>query len=498
MSFYAIGIGGTGAKCLESLIHLAAAGLIPGHDKKLYLLFVDPDGSNGSLARAGKLLETYTSAQAKQFGGADFLDTKVRSAKDRVWSPLSQQNNNLGNFVNYGTLETDLQHLFDVLYSKEEKETSLDKGFRGHPSIGATVMAAAFDLEASEPWQQIKNNIELEINNGRKAKIMLFGSIFGGTGASGFPTIARLLRNWIGMLPDGSACLIGGTLMLPYFSFETVGGEELKAEAKDFLLNTQAALQYYYQKEEIKELDCTYLVGSDDSRQVRQTAIGGQEQENEPHWVEMVAGLAAVDFFAQEHSARGDYFLIARESPDRLSWTDLPDEHGKVKTNILQLTRFAFAFLSTYMPMLEDILANGRGYRAPWYIDYFARPGVDLRSSLQEELRYTQTYCRDFVLWLANVEYSVNGKIDDQILNLIDFTSFAEEREDKNGKRFIALRKQFSLDAFQNIILPNMKSDVAGLEVLWERMCSSKPKIQSNSSAWAFINQLYRLCGVVD
>ena len=46
MGYYAIGIGGTGAKCLESLIHLAAAGMMPDGD--LHLLFVDPDTSNGS------------------------------------------------------------------------------------------------------------------------------------------------------------------------------------------------------------------------------------------------------------------------------------------------------------------------------------------------------------------------------------------------------------------------------------------------------------------
>ena len=42
MGYYAIGIGGTGAKCLESLIHLAAAGMMPD-DNDLCMFFVDPD-----------------------------------------------------------------------------------------------------------------------------------------------------------------------------------------------------------------------------------------------------------------------------------------------------------------------------------------------------------------------------------------------------------------------------------------------------------------------
>ena len=44
MGYYAIGIGGTGAKCLESLIHLAAAGMMPTN-KDLHVLFVDPDNA---------------------------------------------------------------------------------------------------------------------------------------------------------------------------------------------------------------------------------------------------------------------------------------------------------------------------------------------------------------------------------------------------------------------------------------------------------------------
>ena len=42
--------------------------------------------------------------------------------------------------------------------------------------------------------------------------------MFGGTGAAGFPSIARLLREIIKKnITDGVK--IGGALMLPYFSF---------------------------------------------------------------------------------------------------------------------------------------------------------------------------------------------------------------------------------------------------------------------------------------
>ena len=37
--------------------------------------------------------------------------------------------------------------LFDVLYSETEKKSSLEIGFRGHPSIGSAVMAKTVDFE---------------------------------------------------------------------------------------------------------------------------------------------------------------------------------------------------------------------------------------------------------------------------------------------------------------------------------------------------------------
>ena len=48
----------------------------------------------------------------------------------------------------------------------------------------------------------------------------------------------------------------------------------------------------------------------------------------------------------------------------------------------LRFTRFAFAYLTSYHPMLESINTGGRDYRAPWYVNLFRRKGVDLKSSM--------------------------------------------------------------------------------------------------------------------
>ncbi|MBM3211455.1 hypothetical protein FJZ33_04490, partial [Candidatus Poribacteria bacterium] len=146
MNYYAIGIGGTGAKCIEALTHLSAAGMLP--DGELYVLFVDPDKSNGSLERAQIMLQNYIDCKTNlKLGVIDLFKTKIARAEPDVWSPFGDETRpRLDNFFEYSVLKAAQDkakapaYLFDVLYSNAEKETPLDMGFRGRPSIGAAVM----------------------------------------------------------------------------------------------------------------------------------------------------------------------------------------------------------------------------------------------------------------------------------------------------------------------------------------------------------------------
>jgi hypothetical protein len=508
MSYYAIGIGGTGAKCLESLIHLVASGLLPPNEK-LYILFVDPDKANGSLERANGLLEGYVECRKNIIVDSDFLRTPIEIAEPDVWTPLGEGTHQLREFALYDTLKIEAEeiaHLLDVLYSPEEKSTPLDKGFRGHPSIGAAVMASSVNLDTEEPWKTFWANIETDVNTRNKqVKVMLFGSIFGGTGASGFPTIARLLRNKFKekFNPDkdksaDKKLLLSGVLMLPYFSFGNVEGAGMQANANDFLLNTQAALQYYYQQKDLNIFDSVYFVGSDDVIDTRVSAIGGKEQENEPHFTELYAALAAIEFFGGQSSSTDEnrYHLTARAENKALQWTDLPMDTNILKKHILQMVRFSFAYLSVYQPMLQDIAKREQGFRAPWYMDFFKFLNIDVKARIELELEEIKKYCQNFLLWFANMEFSVSSS-QNIVPNLLSFSSFAIVTKDAHEKDVVKLREpaDFRLSEFERIVLPGMQKSI-GLAELWERMCEARPK-NSERNSWLFINELYQQCGKI-
>lgn len=510
MGYYAIGIGGTGAKCIESLIHLTASGLMPGNEK-LYLMFVDPDKANGSLGRATELLKCYSQCRENRLAGADFIKTAIEIAEPNVWTPLANGVDRLDNYFNYNALAQEnpaAAQVFDVLYTPQEKTTLLDKGFRGHPSIGAAVLATAVSFDGEQPWERVWQSIQADLGAGEDVRVILFGSIFGGTGASGLPTIARILQNKFQNFPDNSKIKLSSVLMLPYFSFEGVKTDEMKADSHDFLLNTQAALQYYYQQNNLRNFDSTYLIGCAEQRSMRVSKLGGEAQKNDPHFVELYAGLAALDFFARnKFGEEPSYNVIAYEGQNALGWTDLPyTTKAQLQAKLTQMTRFCFAYLSTFYPMLQDISRNGSSYRAPWFVDFFEHKNVDVNARLNKELKQVHQYCRSFLEWVANIDYSVTGEAT-TVPNLVSYNHFGYVGKENNKNKIFLhdnssdadknYTNTFRVTEFEKYKLDGLEETKAKMSHLWERMCESYPETREQN-AWDFINQLYRQCGKIE
>ena len=481
MGYYAIGIGGTGAKCLESLIHLAAAGMVPDGD--LHLLFVDPDTSNGSRARVEETLAHYVECKDRfDLGQTDLLKTKIDPADPILWTPFRETNPSLNRFFHYENFrDSAAGKLFDVLYSGYEIESTLEEGFRGHPSIGSAVMAKTVNLEDDEMWSLFRKKIA---DDDEGAKVFLAGSIFGGTGASGFPTIAQIVKNALDVK-------LGGALLLPYFKFMDDGDDnKLKAKSDEFLMNTQTALKHYHLWNQMGIYDAVYLFG-DESRTDVENALGGPEQKNAPHFIELYAALAAIDFFRKDFRPDdgAQYFMTAREENNRLQWTDLPDGGNGdiVRSRIGQLARFAFAYLSVYHPALQRIADRGKdAYRASWYVDFFERRNISIDQAL---LSTVEKYCNDFLLWLANIQGNCS---DMEAIELIDYSAYAETKAD--GSLDLKSSQNFSND-LSHLIQSQTETESNVLHKLWERMCNSRSKGRDAQDIGKFLRALYENCG---
>ena len=498
MSYHVIGIGGSGAKCVEALTHLSAAGMIP--DEDLNILFVDPDTANGSLDRAQTTLQRYQNCRQLKSGSKDLFGTNIIISKPSVWTPFGDNANpTLENFFHYSALKTQNEaaaHLFDILYSPQEKEVVLDEGFLGHPSIGAAVMAKKIKLDTFEPWKTFKNRVELDCKS-KGSKIFLIGSIFGGTGASGLPTIARLIRR---EFKGYENIQIGGVLLLPYFSFVAAekklsNGRIFRLDPQNFILNTQAALKYYFNQDYLDCFNSVYLLGEHSLTPVKKPSAGGNSQANDPHFIELYASLAAIDFFggsdqSEESSLNSThkYKMVARKNIKGLNWEDFPDQKNgnRIMNKIGNFTQFAFAYLKVYYPMLQDIKRNGKSYIAPWYVQFFERRKISLdKNEIHQKLEDMKIYCEVFLKWIACIQKTT----DDINVNLVKSRAFAEE---KNMAVNLLSPEEFKEYEFANLIAMNSKENSNALHNLWRKMCEAKVKVDNADELGCFFNALYK------
>lgn len=416
MGLYLIGIGGTGAKCVEAVAKLAAIGLFT--EEPIKVLFVDADETNGNLARARTSISIYKRTYDLMPTGdktqCGWMKSKIESFDH--WSPFAQEKE-LRTFFNYNTIKQNqptLANLFDVLYTKEEREANLDVGFRGRPAIGAAVMSQVdLDRLEQEPWGSLIEEIQGDTGSGKEPKIFLCGSIFGGTGASGLPTIARLIDNKLKRIKVRDRVQTGCLFVLPYFGFSPTPGDNpdgVYARSEQFLLNTEAALRYYVtQGQEI--FDRVYLLGNQNLSRVN-FSIGKDSQRNDPHFLELYAALAARNFWQDSSTAKGSVVLMTRQQSGTISWEDIPDK-AEVQPELVNATRFAFTWLAEIAPELEEAKKekNARFQRlAPWMMEFYqtgsksggTKPDFS-DAEQQEAIGIINNWCKDYLGWLYSL-----------------------------------------------------------------------------------------------
>jgi hypothetical protein len=153
-----IGIGGTGAKIVESALIGCLAGVQPFQGELLVGL-IDQDSGNGNVQRTMSLLKAVeglrrdwiTSGGEHHWvtGGQDGLSlaaTPVRSMDNLLWHPHAERGTTLASIFGTNVLTdtggANLKLLLDALYAPDasEQQMELSEGYRGRPHIGAAAI----------------------------------------------------------------------------------------------------------------------------------------------------------------------------------------------------------------------------------------------------------------------------------------------------------------------------------------------------------------------
>jgi len=290
---YVFGIGGTGARVIRSLTMLLASGVKLGENIDTVIpVIIDQDRSNGDLTRTIALLKTYKSLHDQlKFGRnskSEFFKTNIDDLNTSFRMQIADvADKDFQSYIKYLNLDTRNKALVSLLFSKKNLEARMDVGFKGNPNMGSVVLNN-FSTEADNDLGSILESFQ------SGDKIFIISSIFGGTGAAGFPLLLKTLRQaQSSQLPSAALVAnapIGAITVLPYFGVQHDEDSEINMDS--FMSKAKAALSYYRDN---LNTDVLYYI-SDKLSKNYDNHEGDSAQRNNAHFVEMVAALSIIDF----------------------------------------------------------------------------------------------------------------------------------------------------------------------------------------------------------
>lgn len=259
--YFVLGIGGTGMRCIESLIHLCGMGMFD--DTDIYLLALDTDKDNGNFARLKEVKESYVKAKGTEASQRTALNDTFFSANIHYYdfSPNYESKSDFKSVFNYGDTKfnnPEQTAIADLVLTENVENFNLRHGYRAQTHLGSMMMYHSI-LEAARSNQnnQLKSYLHklIQVSQNGGAKVFILGSVFGGTGASSIPVIPQAISKAAEIISNGAANILnnayfGSTLLTAYFNFKTPTGAELEnqkiiATSDKFALNSQVAMMFY-------------------------------------------------------------------------------------------------------------------------------------------------------------------------------------------------------------------------------------------------------------
>lgn len=286
-----VGIGGTGAKCVEAAVHLAASGHTP---ENLYPILIDQDRQNGNVLRCKNALQAYRYLQKNSGSQRKWFFKPTIILYDELLPLVPQEESaNFGAAIGLPSMSEVERAVVHALFLPSQLNEILDSGYKKRAHMGSLLFEKMLELESKKSSNTVGLKFIIDkIIREEKPHIVIFGSLFGGTGASGIVRIGKFFKNNI------QNAIIKGVFLTPYFIIER-GSEEIKdsnlVKSDADMQAVKVALEMY--KSEIEDsFHYIYIIGSELSQLsgeyvTKAPKYGGAEQENPAHVFELIAAM---------------------------------------------------------------------------------------------------------------------------------------------------------------------------------------------------------------
>jgi hypothetical protein len=348
---YVFGIGGTGSRVIKSLTMLLGSGVqLNGFD--VVPIIIDPDQNNGDVTRTIDLLNNYKLVRSHlSFDSTSvnkFFSTKIGFSEDSSRESFrlklkDVENEEFRDFIDYQGLEQSDRALVSMLFSEQNLTSDMEVGFKGNPNIGSVVLN---QFKESEMYARFSSTFQ------QGDRIFIISSIFGGTGAAGFPLILKNIKDTDPNVTNHAtikSAPVGAVTVLPYFGVEKDPNSEI--DQSTFISKAKAAL-YYYQHNVNNQVDTMYYIG-DNIKSQYSNEEGAFSQKNDAHFVELAAAMAIVDFANQNEtqlSNRTSKEFGIKSEEDEITIKDLGDSTKHILAGSLTQFTLFHRFLNDYFP----------------------------------------------------------------------------------------------------------------------------------------------------
>lgn len=347
---YIFGIGGTGSRVIKALTMLLASGCtIDNKFDTIVPIMIDPDTGNGDLNRTKDILKLYQEIRNQVDEPNDFFKQEIKTVNqlskktatvnsDHFQFRLTDvDQNSFGDYIGFNSLPEDYKNSKDdknftkLFYSSSNLDSNLNVGFKGNPNMGSIVLNQFIESKDFGKFCQTFSDGD---------SIFIINSIFGGTGAAGFPLLLKNLRGNSNM-PNHAKVRnadIGNITYLPYFALDDKG----EINSGSFEDKAKIAIDYYNRTIINKnQLEVIYFIGNKGNTKHLEYAVGGKEQENNAHFLELAGALSILDFCSNvdkfSTSTEVKEFGIENDT-DNISFGDL--NIANQKTLIKPLTKY--------------------------------------------------------------------------------------------------------------------------------------------------------------
>lgn len=417
-------IGGTGERVLRSFTMVLASGAPTFDNYEVYPIIIDYDTKNADKERTVKLLKNYADvhnaaftrhSQSSDLKGqsGQFFAAKLRNLHglDNYVFPFhpATEHEKFREYIGYDQLAGETLGTADLLKSlydesnRPDTELNLDMtvGFKGNPNIGSVVFHT---INSTNEFAAFRSRFQPESGD----KVVVIGSLFGGTGASGIPEIVKAIDN----LKNGAK--IATILVLPYFApMETKGGA---IQASRFNSKTKAALSFYKDSGLMGKIDKIYYVG-DPYPTVIPYSEGGSDQINNANFVELIAAMMIEHYVAGRDKDKKEFKyapeanIVVRpgqKSGQRLFIYDFdPITINAIMNHLVELA----IGLKLYHDEIQSKKSSNRGFYQ--YLKLAEAIGKDETGDDNNKLRQLCTAFEQFYFkyqaWLKEIDFEGNG-----------------------------------------------------------------------------------------